>query len=268
MDYRAALECAVEAAREAGAHLLAEARRPEGPRGWGAHADADIEADSLIHARFSRYFPEWGYLGEELGLMKPAGPDEHLWLVDPNDATSAFLRGLRGPSVSIALLRGAVPVLGVVFAYTAPDDAGDFMAWAEGCGSLLRNGCTVTRAWPLAAGAENVALVGVKPSAADLERWQGIAHPVRLRECPSIAYRLALVAAGEAELAISTTRLKSWDIAAGHAMVLGCGGTVVGGDGVEIRYLADGTCDTKNRVLGGSPVLVSYLKGRWKGGGH
>ena len=60
--------------------------------------------------------------------------------VDPNDGTRNFVMGWRGASVSIALLRDREPVLGVVFAPTAPDDDGDFFAWADGCGPATRNG--------------------------------------------------------------------------------------------------------------------------------
>ncbi len=258
--YASALECAVEAATRAGRHLLEESRRPGGPRGWGSHADADIEAEALIHAKLQKQFPDWGYLGEELGVM--AAPGEHLWLVDPNDATSAFLQGLRGPSVSIALLRDSQPVLGVVFAYTAPDEAGDLIAWAEGCGPIRRNDVAVNRSWPSEPTASCVALVSVKRTAADLQRSAAIADPISLRQYPSIAYRLALVAAGEADLAVSTTGLKSWDIAAGHAMVRAAGGVLHGGGSAPIEYAQDGSIDSGGRVLGGSPALVAHVEQR------
>lgn len=45
-----------------------------------------------------------------------------------------------GTSVSIALLREGRPVLGVVYAYCAPDDVGDCFTWAEGTGPVRRNG--------------------------------------------------------------------------------------------------------------------------------
>lgn len=258
--YTSALQCAIEAARRAGQHLLEESRRPGGPRGWGSHAEADVEAEALIHAKLNKFFPGWGYLGEELGMMSE--PSEHLWLVDPNDATTAFLQGLRGPSVSIGLLRNLRPVLGVVFAYTAPDEAGDLIAWAEDCGPLQRNGHTVTRSWPSEPTASCSAIVSVKRSRTDLERSAQLAHPIQVRQYPSIAYRLALVAAGEADMAISTTGLKSWDIAAGHAMLVGTGGVLCGGGGTPIEYAPDGSSDTKGRVLGGSPALVSHVEAR------
>jgi hypothetical protein len=48
-----------------------------------------------------------------------------------------------GASVSIALLRDGRPILGVVYAYCAQDDAGDMFAWAENSGPLKRNGSAI-----------------------------------------------------------------------------------------------------------------------------
>src|SRR5207237_6293283 len=107
----------------------------------------DREAETLIRQRLLAAFPAWDYLGEETGAAPAAGGDgSHRWLVDPNDGTSAYLRGFRGSAVSIGLLRGGVPVLGVVFAFAHPDDHGDLLAWAEGCGPLTRNGRPVEAA--------------------------------------------------------------------------------------------------------------------------
>src|SRR5207244_9711478 len=91
--------------------------------------------EGLIRGRLLEAFP-WGYRGEETGYAGADGP--HLWLVDPNDGTASFLRGMRGSAVSIAALRDGVPVLGVVCAFAYPDDRGDLIAWAEGC-PLSRN---------------------------------------------------------------------------------------------------------------------------------
>jgi fructose-1,6-bisphosphatase/inositol monophosphatase family enzyme len=137
-----ALSLAIDAARAAGAILRAEFHRPGGPRGSGGHAPADEEAEQLIRQRLLATYPKWGYRGEETGFV--AGAEPFLWLVDPNDGTSSFLKGYRGSAVSIALLQDEVPVLGVVYAFAYPDDDGDLIAWAEGC-PLTRNGQVVEK---------------------------------------------------------------------------------------------------------------------------
>ena len=140
--YQAALDAAIGAAREAGELLRTEFHRPGGPRGSGGHADVDEQAEQVIREKILAAFPA-AYRGEETGTA--SGSDkEHIWLVDPNDGTSAYLKGWRGSAISIALVRQGALVLGVVYAPTYPDDNGDLFAWAEGCGPSMRNGKAVT----------------------------------------------------------------------------------------------------------------------------
>src|SRR5262249_13114053 len=136
-----ALAVAIDAAREAGALLRQEFHRPGGPRGAGGHAEVDGLAEELIQKRVFAAFP-WAYRGEELG-HRDKDDCPLIWLVDPNDGTSAYLKGWRGSAVSIAALRDGVPILGVVYAFAYPDDEGDLITWAEGC-PLTRNGQALT----------------------------------------------------------------------------------------------------------------------------
>src|SRR5262245_59616042 len=123
MSYERALRVALAAALEAGELLRRECHRWHGPRGHAAHAQIDDIAEHVIRTRLLSAFPEHSYRGEETG--SEIREDPHLWLVDPNDGTSAYLRGARGSAVSIGLLRNRIPVLGVVYAFAAPDDRGD-----------------------------------------------------------------------------------------------------------------------------------------------
>jgi ADP-ribosyl-[dinitrogen reductase] hydrolase len=238
IDLRAALERATGAARRAGELLRSDLHRSGGPRGAGDKADADTEAERLVRGLLLEALPGWGFLGEETGGVagRPGAP---LWLVDPNDGTRDFLKGRRGSAVSIALLVDEVPRLGVVFAFAFPDDRGDLFAWAEGCGPLLRNGRPVepTPARPL--GPLDVVLVS---SAADSDPTGNLAcvTPARFRTVPSIAHRLALVAAGEAAAAVSLNWPKGWDYGAGHALLRGAGATLLDENGREVSYGAHG----------------------------
>ena len=238
IDLRAALEQATVAARRAGELLRADLHRAGGPRGAGEKADADTEAERLVRGWLLGAFLGWGFLGEETGYV-PGHPGEPVWLVDPNDGTRDYLKGRRGSAISIALLVRGVPRLGVVFAFASPDDAGDLFTWAEGCGPLLRNGRLVEPRSAEALGPLDVVLVS---SAADSDPIGNLAcvTPARFRAMPSIAYRLALVAAGEAAAAVSLNWPSAWDYAGGHALLRGVGATLVDEQGREVAYGADG----------------------------
>ena len=92
--YQAALDAAVATAREAGEVLRSEFHRPGGPRGSGDHAEVDPQAEQIIREKILAAFPA-AYRGEETGSTN-SGDREHVWLVDPHDGTSAYLKGWRG----------------------------------------------------------------------------------------------------------------------------------------------------------------------------
>src|SRR5262249_43497157 len=142
MDLRRALETAEAAAVSAGEILRRDFHPPGGPRGHVDKAEADPEAEAIIPGRPTPPLPPWGDPGEETG--RAAGdPAEPIWVVDPNDGTRDYLKGLRGSAVSIALVHEGRPVLGMVHAFASPDDAGDRFAWAEGEPAPRRNGRAV-----------------------------------------------------------------------------------------------------------------------------
>jgi len=249
-----ALDVAVAAAREAGGTLRTEFHRPDGPRGHGAHADVDVEVERVIRARLFDAFPDWGYRGEETGSAGVDPPPRFLWLVDPNDGTRNYLMGDRGPAVSIALLRDRQPVLGVVFAPCAPDDDGDFLAWADGCGPVTRNGKTHERD-PWARSLEGqVILVSADADNASPESMRAIA-PARFRPMPSIAYRLALAAGGDGVFGTSFKGAGDWDYAGGQALLRGVAGDLFGHDGQVTTYTERGVSRSR-ACFGGAPRLV------------
>ena len=260
MDYSRALAAAVDAAREAGAILRGDFGLPGGAPGNGRdHADADVRAERLIVERLRAAFPQWGGLCEETGRF--GGDGEHVWLVDPNDGTAAYLRGQRGAAVSIALVRRGVPVLGVVYAHTAPDHVGDLFAWAEGTGPLRRNGIEVSAPrWPAELASSDVVLVSGAADSIPHEN-AALVSPARYLAVPSIAWRLACVAAGDGVAAVSLNGPCSWDFAAGHALLLAMGGELVDQAGRPVVYTPDGTSHTA-RCFGGAPSVVRELARR------
>lgn len=256
MSYGDLLAVAIDAARQAGELLRGEFLRPDGPRGQGEHADADQPAELLIRARLLEATPDFSYRGEETAPL--TGSDSrYFWLVDPNDGTAAYLKGYRGTATSIALLHDGVPVLGVVSAYAAPDNAGDLFAWAEG-GPLTRNGVAVERGpWPDRISHETVAIVS-QSADGKAEKNLSLIFPGRYRAEPSIAYRLALVAAGEGDLAIGLSNPGDWDLCGGHALLRGTGGALMDERARPVRYSSAGEATTVHS-FGGAPSLLPSL---------
>lgn len=258
--YAAELRAAVDAALEAGALLRAEFHRPGGPRGPRAHCPADTEAERLIRDRLGAAFIACGLRGEELPAAdRPAaeagGP---VWLIDPNDGTSAFQRGWRGAAVSIALVHDGRPVLGVVYAYAARAGYGDLLAWAYGA-PLSRNGAV------LPAPGDGAPAVVLLSQAADRKPAVNarLCSPRRYRGEPSIAYRLALAAAGEGAAAVSLNSPTDWDVAAGHALLLGAGGNLHRMDGAPVIYGELGAAAVGDCVGGTGPAPAELVRRPW-----
>jgi len=257
------LEIAVAAAQAAGTILREAFNQPGGPTGTSEHADADRTAERAIREALGGAFPEDGFLGEELADARRApGHTGRLWVVDPNDGTTAYMKGFRGAATSIALLVRGEPVLGVVYAYNCPDDSGDLFAWAKG-GPLLRNGAPADPHWPASPSRDGVVLVSQGADKSP-EANAACVAPMRYRAVPGIAYRLALAAAGDGVAGVSLNGPGTWDFAGGHALLLGVGGDLFGRNGVPVRYDTNGVCRTTSWVFGGSrPHVEHILGGDW-----
>jgi len=260
-DLKHALAIAREAAIEAGDLLRADFHRPGGARGKIDKADADTEAEQLIRGRLTAAFPTWSYQGEETGRQAGA-PGAPVWLVDPNDGTRDYLVGRRGSAVSIGLVSDGQPVVGVVFAFGYPDDRGTLVTWAEGQGPVVRDGVAATARLPTSLGVSDVVLVSSKGDR-DPPGNLRCTMPARYRTLPSIAHRLALVAAGEAAATNSLYGPWGWDYAGGHALLRGAGGTVVDGDGHEVVYAANGDSRSRNAYGGAAEVAQELARRPW-----
>ncbi len=253
--YRKALAVAVETAKEAGQILRNEFHRPGGPRGTTDHAEADERAEKHIRERLLAAEP-WGYLGEETGSA-PSDSD-HLWLVDPNDGTASYMKGRRGSSVAIAALRDGEPVLGVVYAFGYPDDDGDLIAWAEGCGPVARNGRPVSFHIESGRLEKNAVVLLSQDSTKNPAANARCVLPGRFLSIPSIAYRLALAAVGEGVVAVSLHSPSSWDYGAAHALIRAAGGVFIDEKGAPIAYTRDGRSHARD-CFGGRPEAVEEL---------
>ena len=256
------LEAVIAAVEAEGELLAAEFLRPEGPRGRRGNAPIDLEIEerlceqlqSLVHCPFA---------GEETGLH-PGAEQDSLWLVDPHDGTFEFTAGKRGSAISVALLRNNAAVLGVVHSPLSPDRGRDTIAWAEGAGPIRRNGkpLDVDLSQRLLGAGEFVFATGssaLRPGA-----WARAVAPARYIAMPSIAYRLARIAAGDGAATVSTHGVNEYDIAAGLALVRAAGGVVLDAEGKTV--ILEGKAERRlSGCFAGAPGAAAQLAAHdWK----
>lgn len=226
-DADAALPLAEMAAiaREAGALALARwqgdfARWEKSP--GNPVCDIDLEVNALLRERLWSLDPAAGWLSEETA-DNPARLDcARLWVVDPIDGTRDYLRGRPGWAVSIALVENGVAVAGVL---DAP--ARDEQWLATRGGGATRNGT------PLRAG-NRTAFAGARVPAEQLPREDRDLTTVDKPN--SIALRMGMVAADEADLVATLRWGYEWDIAAAAVIAEEAGAVVTDAFGAPLRF--------------------------------
>lgn len=240
---------------EAGALITSELQRPNGPRGSGYKADIDVEIEVMLRRGLDQIL-SCDFVGEETG--KHLTGHRHCWVVDPNDGTSDFLHGRPGSAISVGLLDGVEPVLGVVYAPASPRGP-DCIAWQEGMQSILRNGQVIAPAIKNRGLRGSVVFVS---SAAAYRRAENdlLCAPAVCEPMPSIACRLARAAAGDGIAGVSLYPVSPHDVVAGHALLRAVGGDLFDQDGKPIRYTTSAEfSEPVERCFGGEPVACRSL---------
>lgn len=220
-------ETAERAAREAG-KILREGREHLKEVDFLDQRDvklrADQESETLIREILGQ---DSGYavVGEEQGgddtLTQRYDP---YWVVDPLDGTFNYMRGAPQCCVSIGLLRGETPVLGVIYDFNADEMFSGIVA--EGA---YLNGDPLQPSW--ATSVEQAALVtgfpsGMEKSSQELEKFIELIQPYKkVRMLGSAALALAYVAVGRYDVYYEQA-IRLWDVAAGLAILQAAGGGV------------------------------------------
>ncbi|MEX2333302.1 MAG: inositol monophosphatase family protein, partial [Pseudohongiella sp.] len=215
-------------AREAGALMLAELRRGNGPTAHFKHAgqelvtEADIKADTLICDAIRARYPGHQILAEESApdlaqLSQLEGP---LWVIDPIDGTVNYAHGHQHSAVSIAWLVDGVLQTGVV--YNPYSD--EMFSAAKGQGATLNDQpIQVAQKTELRRALFATGFPYIKNDMELLIRRVGLmlTHCADLRRMGSAALDICWVAAGR--LDVYYENLSVWDFAAAQLIAIEAG---------------------------------------------
>jgi myo-inositol-1(or 4)-monophosphatase len=160
-----------------------------------------------------------GWLSEESAEDALRLEKARVWVVDPVDGTREFVAGIPEWCISVALVEGGQAIAGGIH---NPSTGEIFLASKE-CG-LTYNGsparCSETR---------TLSGATVLASRSEVKRgeWKQFENaPFAVRAMGSVAYKLALVAAGRADATWTLCPKHEWDVAAGVALIECAGGFV------------------------------------------
>jgi myo-inositol-1(or 4)-monophosphatase len=201
--------------------------------------DIDLAADALLRERLMALDPEAGWLSEETADSAERLNCVRVWVVDPIDGTRDYVRGREGWAVSIALVEGGRPVIGVL---DAPARGEHWRAQA-GRGAYLNGE-------PIRASAR-ASLAGARVPADVLARAD--ADLVTVGKPNSIALRIAMVAADRADLLATLRWGNEWDIAAAALIAQEAGAVVTDAMGRPLRY--NSTKGEQFGVLATAPAI-------------
>ena len=211
---------------------------------------ADIEADQILQKHLRKRFPDYGWLSEETKDDESRLSRHRVWIVDPMDGTREFVMKVPEFVVSVALAEEGQIVLGVIY----NPCTGELYEAVHSKGSKL-NGRRVSCDHKLNGKPR------VEVSRSDIEKGRFAGYPSYLDLCPcgSIAYKLARLAAGQADGTLSVTPKNEWDIASGVLLVTEAGGHVTDLSGNSYLFNRDDTL--VNGVIAASVEAYDIIKG-------
>lgn len=240
-----------------GAGAIARARFKAGGRVWdkgggqGPVTETDLEVDAFLRDRLLGARPGWGWLSEEsTDLADPArlGADT-TFVVDPIDGTRAFVDGQPQFAHALAVVRGGkatvavvhLPMLGLTYAA------------ALGMGARLNDAPIAPSAQTDPTGARVLASRAVMDPAA----WAGPAPRMDRHFRPSLAWRLALVAEGAFDAALTLRAAWDWDIAAASLIAQEAGARVTDRQGRALAFNSPSA--RSDGVIAAPPALHAAL---------
>ena len=239
------IQSALEAARQVFTRFTIGAIEAEYKAGHDPVTDADKAIDAILQQELLRN--DEGWLSEE-SVDDPSRLEKRrVWIVDPLDGTREFIAGIPEFCVSVAMVEQGVPVAGGI---CNPATNEIFL------GSLDSG---VTYNGKPARASQRTQLEGavVLASRSETKRgeWKRFQKAkLNIRPIGSVAYKLALVAAGLADATFTLSPKHEWDIAAGAALVASAGGFVSTPENSPLR------CNNKSPLLSGFLACAPALR--------
>jgi myo-inositol-1(or 4)-monophosphatase len=211
--------------------------------------NADIEINDYLYNFFQSETPNFGWLSEESVDDKSRFKNDYYWCLDPIDGTRSYISGKPEYTISLALMKNAFPILGIIFNpvtkefFLAEKNKGAF------CNQKKLNITTKKKI-------ENCSFAISNSEVHNLQTFDFLKNK-KIREIGSIAYKVALVAKGEIDVALSLTKKSDWDLAAADLIISESGGFLSQTNGKKIIYNTDNL--NINSVIGSNIEIINDL---------
>lgn len=214
--------------------------------------EADLAVNKYLTEHLRPARPDYAWLSEENEDDHSRFSAKRIFVVDPIDGTLAFVKRRPHFAVSVAIVEDGEPVVGAVY---NPMTEESYSA-AKGHGAFL-NGAAIrvsTR------DALQDARLLVSQSTLNAPVWNAPWPAMQTENPNSIAYRIALVAAGKFDAAMTVAELHDWDVAAADVILREAGGIMTSIDGILPRYNSETVVQPS--VMAAGPALHAVLQAR------
>ncbi len=239
------IHSAIQASRAVFARFTPGAIETEYKVGHDPVTEADRALDAVLRKELLR--EDEGWLSEESVDDPIRLQRKQVWVVDPLDGTREFVKGIPEFCVSIGFVENGRPVAGGIY-NPATDET--FLGSVDS--GVTYNG---KPAQPSQRKTLEGALVLASRSEVKRGEWKAFESTgLTIRPMGSVAYKLALVAAGLADITFTLTPKNEWDVVAGVALVESAGGFT---STLEKTAL---TANRRNPLLSGLLASGPFLK--------
>ncbi|MGA7217159.1 MAG: 3'(2'),5'-bisphosphate nucleotidase CysQ [Candidatus Sulfotelmatobacter sp.] len=239
------IHAGLEASRAVFARFTPGAIETEYKIGHDPVTEADRALDAVLRKELLREGEGW--LSEESVDDSIRLQHSRVWVVDPLDGTREFVKGIPEFCVSIGFVENGRPVAGGIY-NPATDEA--FLGSIDS--GVTYNG---KPAGPSQRTTLDGALVLASRSEVKRGEWKAFENSaLKIRPMGSVAYKLALVSAGLADITFTLTPKNEWDVVAGAALVLSAGGFV------STLEKADLIANRRDPLLSGLLACGPFLK--------
>lgn len=195
--------------------------------------DYDRRIEEILRKKLKEVVPQSMFIGEE-GEYAAFTSEGFVFIADPIDGTTNFIKDYHASCISIALIKDGEPDIGVLY-----NPYLDEMYYAKkGEGAFCNAKPIRVSNHPLSKG---IVLFGTSPYNEELNRksfdmaYEFFKKSLDIRRSGSAALDLCAIAAGRAELYFELL-LSPWDYAAGTLLVREAGGFVTDIDGNDVCF--------------------------------
>jgi 3'(2'), 5'-bisphosphate nucleotidase len=245
-------------ASEAGAIVMASPRTATRKPDGSPVTAADRDAEKLTRTRLREFDATLPIIAEESFAGAFVQPSRRFVLVDPLDGTRDFVAGRSEFTINIALIEDGVPVAGCVY---APAQERLFLAGARAVRADMAPGAAIseaslrtiaTRAYP----AEGLSALASRMhiDAATQARLRQLG--ARSIDNIGSSLKFCLIAEGVADVYPRHAPTMEWDTAAGQAVLVAAGGSVIDLEGKPLRYGKPGFRNFGFEAWGGAPLIA------------